>query len=70
MVVTVDLTADELSQLQTATGSVAPDAAVTVAARQFLRIALLKQLKNASGNVEFDLDWRLQESMELGELPS
>lgn len=69
MVVSIDFSEDELLQIQRATGDSDPAAAVASAAREFVRVSLLKQLKTVSGKVEFDLDWRELDEAELGELP-
>jgi hypothetical protein len=69
MVVPVELSDDELAQIKLATNQSDAAAAVTDAAKEFLRINQLRQLKSASGKVDFDLDWRQLESLEFGELP-
>jgi hypothetical protein len=69
MVVPVELTDDELAQIKLATNQSDPSAAVTDAAKEFLRINQLKELKSVSGRVDFDLDWQGLESLEMDELP-
>jgi hypothetical protein len=69
MVVSVELSDEDLAQIKLATNQSDASAAVTDAAKEFLRISQLRQLKSASGKVEFDLDWQELESLELRELP-
>jgi hypothetical protein len=69
MVVHVELTDDELALIKQATNQHDAAVAVTEAAREFLRISQLKQLKSVSGKVDFNLDWQGLESFEMGELP-
>jgi hypothetical protein len=69
MVVHIELTDDELELIKRVTSQSDAATAVAEAAKEFLRISQAKQLKSASGRVEFDLDWQGLESLELGELP-
>ena len=39
-----------------------------MAAREFLRVSQLRELKAVSGKVEFDPNWERLESLELGEM--
>jgi hypothetical protein len=41
--------------------------AILLAAREFLRQTRLRELKAASGKVEFDANWRELENLELDE---
>jgi hypothetical protein len=68
MVVTVHLTDEELAQIKRITREETETDAVAKAAREFLRISELRQLKAVSGKVDFELNWRDLESMELREL--
>ena len=68
MVVAVNLSDEEVSQIKRITRLEDEAEAVTKAAREFLRISKLKQLKSVSGKVDFDLDWEELESLELGEV--
>ena len=68
MVVQVQLTDEELSQVKKFT-SVENDAeAVARATREFLRLALLKQFKFVSGNVDYGENWHELEGLEFCEL--
>jgi hypothetical protein len=69
MVVSVDISDDELGLIKLATNQSDAANAVAEAAREFLRISQLRQLKSASGKVDFELDWLGLEFLELGELP-
>jgi hypothetical protein len=42
--------------------------AVIKAAREFLRLSRLRELKAVSGKVEFDANWQELEALELDEL--
>jgi len=68
MVVAVNLTDEELAQIKRITHTEDETEAVSTAAREFLRLSQLKQLKAVSGKVDFELDWQELESRELGEL--
>jgi hypothetical protein len=68
MVVRIELTADELALIKQATNQNDETAAVTEAAKKFLRISQLRQLKSASGKVEFIMTCQELESLESGEL--
>jgi hypothetical protein len=68
MVVRIELTADELALIKQATNQNDETAAVTEAAKEFLRISQLRQLKSASGKVESILTCEELESLELDEL--
>lgn len=68
MVVPVNLSDEEISQIKRLTRLDDETEAVTRAAREFLRISQLKQLKSVSGKIDFDLDWQELESLELGEV--
>jgi hypothetical protein len=69
MVISIELTDDELALIKQVTNQNDAAAAVTDAAKEFLRISKLKELKSVSGKVDFDLDWQALESLEMGELP-
>ena len=53
MSVTVELSADEVAQIKHFTQTESDAAAVTKAAREFLRTRKLRQLKAASGKVDY-----------------
>jgi hypothetical protein len=43
--------------------------AIIQAAREFLRLGRLRELKAASGKVDFELDWQELENIELADSP-
>lgn len=67
MSITIDLTAQEVAALKQFTNLQDDAEAVAKAAREFLRLSRLRELKTVSGKVEFDDNWRELEGMELGE---
>jgi hypothetical protein len=69
MVVKVELKDDELALIKQATSQDNAAVAVTKAAREFLRINQLKQLKSATAEVDYNVDREGLESLEMGELP-
>lgn len=54
MSLTVDLTSDEVAQIKKITRLQDDAAAVTKAAREYLRLSRLRELKAVSGNVDYD----------------
>jgi hypothetical protein len=68
MSIVIELPAQELAALRQLTQQDDDAEAVIQAAREFLRIARLRELKAISGKVEFDLDWRELEQRELDEV--
>ena len=69
MSVTVDLRDDEIAQIKRLTGVDSDSAAIAQAAREFLRLAQLKELKTASGTVDYQENWHSLEALELKENP-
>ncbi len=67
MSVGVNLTSDEMTQLRHVTKASDDVEAVSVAAREYLRIAGLRELKSVSGKVELMDNWSDLESLEAGE---
>jgi hypothetical protein len=67
MTINIDLPAQELAALKQATKANDDAAAVVQAAREFLRISRLRELKSVSGKVDFDENWQTYEELELGE---
>lgn len=65
MVTEIELTADELAELQKATNESDPKTAIRVAMREYLRHARRMQLKELSGNVEMLDNWQSLEQAEL-----
>ena len=70
MSVTVDLSSDELSQIKRFTALDNESDAVTKAAREFLRVTQLRELKAASGTVDYQDVGAAMEALELRERDS
>ncbi len=68
MSISVELTPDELAQLQQITQLPIAADAVGHAAREFLRLRRLRELKAVCGKVEFEDNWQELESRELNEV--
>lgn len=68
MSITVHLNDDEIAQIKELTRLEDEAEAVSKAAREFLRIANLRQLKEAAGKIDFEDNWRELESLELSEM--
>ncbi len=60
--------AQELAALEQITWLDNEAEAVLKAAREFLRISRLRELKAVSGKVEFEAGWEELEELELGEV--
>jgi hypothetical protein len=69
MSVAVNLTSDEIAQIRQLTKLDDDSQAVSRAAREFLRLCRLRELKAVSGKVDFDDNWEELESLELDETP-
>ncbi|TMQ35411.1 MAG: hypothetical protein E6K70_02390 [Planctomycetota bacterium] len=67
MSINVELTAEEVAALRQVTKLQNDAEAVSKAAREFLRLARLRELKSISGKVEFEANWQSLEALELGE---
>lgn len=67
MSITIDLPAQELSEMREMTKAADDAAGVVAAAREFVRWSRLRELKTASGNVDFDENWQRLESNEVHE---
>jgi hypothetical protein len=67
MSISVDLTVQEVAALKRLTKLENDADAVTKAAREFLRLSRLRELKAVSGKVEFEDNWQELEQLELGE---
>ncbi len=67
MSVTVNLSLDEVAQIQRFTELENESEAVTKAAREFLRVMQLRELKAASGNVAYQDLGEAMETLELRE---
>ncbi len=70
MSVTVDLTPEEITKLRRFTALDTDEGAVAKAAREFLRIAQLRELKAASGKVDYEPLGEAMEALELRERSS
>ncbi|MBY0513946.1 MAG: hypothetical protein K2P78_08555 [Gemmataceae bacterium] len=65
--VTVELSEAELAGIKEITQLDDDAQAVVQAVRGYIRMMRLRELKAASGKVEFDLDWEQLEALERGE---
>jgi len=70
MSVTVNLNSDELAQIKRLTELDNESDAVTKAAREFLRVTQLRELKAASGKVDYQDVGEALEALELRERDS
>ena len=68
MSLTVDLTSEEVAQIKQITRVQDDAAAVTKAAREYLRLSRLRELKSISGKVDYQDNSEQLESLELGEI--
>lgn len=69
MSITIDLTVQEVAALKQFTQLEDEAEAVAKAAREFLRLSRLRELKTVSGKVEFEENWRELREIELDESP-
>ncbi len=67
MSITVNLSPDEVAQIKRLTELQNEEEAVAKAAREFLRVTQLRELKAASGEVDFGAASEEPEAMELRE---
>ncbi len=67
MTINIELTAQEISALKQFTKLDDDAEAVTKAAREFLRLNRLRELKAVSGKVEYVANWQELEESELDE---
>jgi hypothetical protein len=65
--INIDLTTQEITALKQATKLENDAEAVAKAAREFLRLRRLGELKSVSGKVQFDDGWQELERIELDE---
>jgi hypothetical protein len=68
MTVNVTLSREELAQIKQLTKLDDEAAAVGQAAREYVRLCRLRELKEVSGKVEFDENWQELEFRELNEI--
>lgn len=69
MSITIEMSDQEIAALKQLTRLENDAEAVIQAARQFLRLSRLRELKAASGKVEFAANWQEWEALELKETP-
>jgi len=67
---TIHLTSDEVAQIRQLTNLQDDEAAITTAAREFLRLSRLRELKEVSGKLDFVDVSETMESLELAETKS
>ncbi len=67
MSINIELSAQEIAALKQVTKLEDDAEAVTKAAREFLRLSRLRELKAISGKVEFESNWKELEEFELRE---
>jgi len=65
--INIELSAQEIAALKQVTKLEDDAEAVTKAAREFLRLSRLRELKAISGKVEFESNWKELEEFELRE---
>ncbi|MEX2139742.1 MAG: hypothetical protein WD894_10810 [Pirellulales bacterium] len=68
MTIPVELNSEEIRQLKELTKLDNEAAAVSQAARDYVRLRRLRELKSVSGKVDFEDNWRELESLEDDEL--
>lgn len=67
MSISIEMTPQEIAAIKQLTNLDDDAQAIVRAAREFLRMRRLRELKAASGKVDFELDWEALERLELGE---
>ena len=67
MSITIEMPAQEIAALKQLTRLENDAEAIIQAAREFLRLSRLRELKAASGKVDFELNWQELEDLELRE---
>lgn len=67
MSITIEMPAQEIAALKQLTRLDGDAEAIIAAARELLRLARLRELKAASGKVEFETNWQELEELELNE---
>jgi hypothetical protein len=65
--ITIEMPAQEIAALKQLTRLENDADAIIQAAREFLRLSRLRELKAASGTVEFEANWQELEDLELRE---
>ena len=67
MTIMIEMPAREIAALKQLTRLADDAEAVTQAAREFLRLSRLRELKTASGKVDFEVNWQELDGLELKE---
>ena len=67
MTAAIELTNEEFEELKTLTNRDDPNAAIRVATDEYVRYAKRMRLKDLSGRVQMDDNWRELENVELSE---
>ncbi len=67
MSITIEMSPEEIAALKQLTRRDNDAEAIIRAAREFLRLSRLRELKFASGKVEFQANWQELEELELKE---
>jgi hypothetical protein len=67
MSINIELSAQEIAALKQFTKLEDDAEAITKAAREFLRLSRLRELKAVSGKVEWESNWKELEELEIGE---
>lgn len=67
MSITIDMSPQEIAAIKQLTRLDNDAEAIVQAAREFVRLARLRELKTASGKVDFDSHWQELEDLELNE---
>ncbi len=67
MSIAIEMPTDEIAAIRKLTHLDNDAEAILQAAREFVRLTGLRELKTASGKVDFDLDWQSLETLELND---
>ena len=67
MSITIEMPDQEITEIKHLTQLENDADAIIQAAREYLRLIRLRELKAASGKVEFDANWQELEDLELNE---
>ena len=67
MSVTIEIAPEELAEIRERTKVASDEEAVHLAAREYLRLLRLRELKSMSGKVDFEENWQELEDLESSE---
>ena len=67
MSITIEMSAQDMAAIKQLTRLDNDAEAIVKAAREFLRLTSLRELKTASGKVDFDVNWQELENLEFNE---